>query len=107
MVFAVKPLLLSIFISSLFIACVQAKVHHHKWEISYQFKSPDCLKKLAVTINGQTPGPTIYASEGDTVVVEVKNVLLTENAAIHWHGIRQVSIDFNESYQNIYLINYF
>nr|CAD1825202.1 unnamed protein product [Ananas comosus var. bracteatus] len=68
---------------------VEARVHHHKWEISYQFKSSDCYRKLAVTINGQTPGPTIVAEQGDTVVVEVKNSLLTENVAIHWHGIRQ------------------
>ncbi|KAK1277017.1 L-ascorbate oxidase [Acorus gramineus] len=45
--------------------------------------------KLAVTVNGRTPGPTIYAQQGDTVVVEVKNNLFTENVAIHWHGIRQ------------------
>ncbi|OAY72054.1 L-ascorbate oxidase [Ananas comosus] len=69
---------------------VEARVHHHKWEISYQFKSPDCYRKLAVTINGQTPGPTIVAEQGDTVVVEVKNSLLTENVAVHWHGIRQI-----------------
>ncbi|RWW40491.1 hypothetical protein BHE74_00054097 [Ensete ventricosum] len=69
---------------------VQAKVHYHKWDISYKFKSPDCYKKLAVTINGQTPGPTINAQQGDTIVVRVKNSLLTENVAIHWHGIRQV-----------------
>lgn len=69
---------------------VQAKVHYHKWDISYKFKSPDCFKKLAVTINGQTPGPTINAQQGDTIVVRVKNSLLTENVAIHWHGIRQV-----------------
>ncbi|WOL13918.1 hypothetical protein Cni_G22698 [Canna indica] len=69
---------------------VQSKVHFYSWEISYQFKSPDCYKKLAVTINGETPGPTILAQQGDTIVVEVKNNLLTENVAIHWHGIRQI-----------------
>ncbi|CAL9091432.1 unnamed protein product [Musa textilis] len=69
---------------------VQAKVHYHKWDISYKFKSPDCYKKLAITINGQTPGPTINAQQGDTIVVRVKNSLLTENVAIHWHGIRQI-----------------
>jgi FtsP/CotA-like multicopper oxidase with cupredoxin domain len=85
-----KILLLFIFASSLSLARIQAKVHYHKWEITYQYKSPDCFNKLAITINGQTPGPTIYASQGDTIVVDVKNSLLTENTAIHWHGIRQV-----------------
>lgn len=85
-----KILLVFILFSCLSLACVQAKVHYHKWEITYQYKSPDCFNKLAIAINGQSPGPTIYASLGDTIVVEVKNNLLTENTAIHWHGIRQV-----------------
>ncbi|KAK1351301.1 hypothetical protein POM88_054488 [Heracleum sosnowskyi] len=35
-------------------------------------------------------GPTIRATQGNTVIVELKNNLLTENVAIHWHGIRQI-----------------
>lgn len=83
------------FVSSLFlsaaIVAVHAKVRHHRWELAYEFKSPDCFQKLTLTINGQSPGPAIYAEQGDTVVVEVTNSLFTENAAIHWHGIRQVT----------------
>ena len=71
---------------------VQANTHHQKWEVAYEFKSPDCFQKLAITINGRTPGPTIVAGQGDTIVIDVKNRLLTENLAIHWHGIRQVLI---------------
>ncbi|EPS71874.1 ascorbate oxidase [Genlisea aurea] len=66
-----------------------AATHEHKWEVEYAFKSPDCYRKLAITINGQYPGPTIAARQGDAVVVTVRNGLLTENVAIHWHGIRQ------------------
>lgn len=68
----------------------EAKIRRYKWEVSYQFKSPDCYKKLVVAINGRTPGPTILAHQGDTIIVELKNSLVTENIAIHWHGIRQV-----------------
>jgi FtsP/CotA-like multicopper oxidase with cupredoxin domain len=68
------------------------RVRHYKWEVKYEYKSPDCYKKLVITINGKTPGPTIQAQEGDTVIVEVNNNLLTENLAIHWHGIRQVGL---------------
>uniref|UniRef100_A0A0E0FJL6 Plastocyanin-like domain-containing protein n=1 Tax=Oryza nivara TaxID=4536 RepID=A0A0E0FJL6_ORYNI len=50
----------------------------------------DYVRKLAVTINGHTLGPTIHAVQGDTIVVNVKNSLLTENVAIHWHDIRQI-----------------
>ncbi|KAL5205527.1 hypothetical protein ABZP36_033736 [Zizania latifolia] len=70
-------------------AVAEAKTHHHTWNISYQYKSLDCFEKLAVTINGESPGPTIRATQGDTVVVTVHNKLETENTAIHWHGIRQ------------------
>ncbi|KAJ3705670.1 hypothetical protein LUZ61_009375 [Rhynchospora tenuis] len=87
-----KILLFSTLASFLSLGCVQAKVHYHRWEITYQYKSPDCFNKLAITINGQTPGPTIYASQGDTIVVEVNNSLLTENTAIHWHGIQTGTI---------------
>ncbi|KAK1278994.1 hypothetical protein QJS04_geneDACA014465 [Acorus gramineus] len=45
---------------------VEARIIHHKWEVKYQFKSPDCFQKLAVTINGITPGPTIYAQVSTT-----------------------------------------
>ncbi|XP_062194742.1 L-ascorbate oxidase-like [Phragmites australis] len=85
-----QRLLCCLFLSlSLSALVAHAATHRHKWEISYQFKHSDCVRKLAVTINGQTPGPTIRATQGDTVVVTVKNSLLTENVAIHWHGIRQ------------------
>ncbi|KAL8129530.1 hypothetical protein V2J09_018685 [Rumex salicifolius] len=66
-----------------------AKTVSVKWEVKYEFKAPDCFRRAVLTVNGQTPGPTIQAQEGDTVVVEVMNGMLTENLAIHWHGIRQ------------------
>ncbi|XWS41528.1 hypothetical protein CRYUN_Cryun17cG0089400 [Craigia yunnanensis] len=62
---------------------------HYVLEVTYQYKSLDCYKKLAIAINGSTPGPTISAAQGDTIVVDVINNLLMENVAIHWHGIRQ------------------
>ncbi|XP_038975510.1 L-ascorbate oxidase-like [Phoenix dactylifera] len=83
------PLLFFLIISAT-TGSVRAKIHYQKWEVAYQFKSPDCFQKLAITINGRTPGPTIIAEQGDTVVIDVKNALLTENLAIHWHGIRQI-----------------
>ncbi|XP_057524932.1 L-ascorbate oxidase-like [Amaranthus tricolor] len=67
-----------------------AKIKHHKWDVKYEFRSPDCCKKLVITINGIFPGPTIKAEQGDTIIVEVTNNLFTENLAIHWHGIRQI-----------------
>src|SRR5207244_4603106 len=36
--------------------------------------------------NGQTPGPTIEAVEGDRVRILVTNKL-PENTSVHWHGV--------------------
>jgi FtsP/CotA-like multicopper oxidase with cupredoxin domain len=36
--------------------------------------------------NGLTPGPTIRARRGDTLVVEFENELM-EDTTIHWHGL--------------------
>ncbi|XAR62294.1 Laccase [Bertholletia excelsa] len=72
------------------IGVAEGRVRHHRWEVKYEYKSPDCFNKLVIAINGQSPGPTIRAQQNDTIVVELKNSLLTENVAIHWHGIRQI-----------------
>lgn len=42
--------------------------------------------RIATTINGTLPGPTLLWREGDTVTLRVKN-LLPEETSIHWHGI--------------------
>uniref|UniRef100_A0A7N0T6V5 L-ascorbate oxidase n=2 Tax=Kalanchoe fedtschenkoi TaxID=63787 RepID=A0A7N0T6V5_KALFE len=78
-----------------------ARVRVYKWEVKYEYKSPDCYKKLAITINGRTPGPTIVAQQGDTVVVELTNSLLTENVAIHWHGIRQIGTPWSDGTEGV------
>ena len=69
---------------------VEAATHTHNWDVKYAYKSPDCYKKIAITIGGESPGPTIHAQQGDTVIVRLTNSMLTENVAVHWHGIRQV-----------------
>ena len=79
----------------IFQAAAEARIRRYKWEVKYEYKSPDCFQKMVITINGQSPGPTILAEEGDTVIVELTNGLLTENVAIHWHGIRQVEKNIN------------
>ncbi|XP_030535020.2 L-ascorbate oxidase-like [Rhodamnia argentea] len=77
-------------------ASAEARVRRYKWDVKYEFKSPDCYKKLVITINGRSPGPAILAQQGDTVVVEVTNGLETENLAIHWHGIRQIGSPWSD-----------
>ncbi|KAF7129096.1 hypothetical protein RHSIM_Rhsim10G0157300 [Rhododendron simsii] len=87
-----RELIMALFLSLSLLSVpfpAEARIRHFKWEVKYEYKSQDCYKKLAITINGKTPGPTIEARVNDTVVVELKNSLLTENVVIHWHGIRQ------------------
>lgn len=42
-----------------------------------------CSTKPIVTVNGQFPGPTLYAREDDTVIVRVTNHV-NHNVTIHW-----------------------
>jgi CopA family copper-resistance protein len=42
--------------------------------------------KIAITVNGSVPAPTLRWKEGDTVTLRVANAL-DEDASIHWHGI--------------------
>eukprot|EP00249_Psilotum_nudum_P002201 c15111_g1_i1 orf=240-1979(-) len=90
-----KYSLIALFIASYIIiqhSCtvVSARVRRHKWHINNQFWSPDCVEKASITINGQFPGPVIRAQVGDTVVVEIENLIPTEGVVVHWHGIRQI-----------------
>ncbi|GLT43988.1 hypothetical protein SLA2020_179080 [Shorea laevis] len=80
---------LCFFCAVIYLPAADAIIHLHKWLLNYEYKSPDCVEKLVITINGQSPGPTIRAQQGDTIIVEVTNNLFTEGVSIHWHGIRQ------------------
>ena len=42
--------------------------------------------RIATTINGSIPAPTLRWREGDTVTIRVTN-RLAHNTSIHWHGI--------------------
>ena len=43
--------------------------------------------KIAHTVNGSLPAPTLRWREGDTVTLRVSNALGDEHASIHWHGV--------------------
>ncbi|CAI2188453.1 18523_t:CDS:2, partial [Funneliformis geosporum] len=83
------------------------------WEVKYQMADgkrlpepnpknltnpvpPDGYVRSVYTINGKTPGPTIYAIKGDWVLIPVTNnikksieggKIQPELLTIHWHGI--------------------
>lgn len=74
---------------SMTVGVMAGSVKHYKWKVDYKFWSPDCVEKLIISINGQYPGPEIRAREGDTIVVQLENLMPSEEVLIHWHGIHQ------------------
>lgn len=40
-------------------------------------------KKRLIAVNGMFPGPTVYANEGDRLIIKVTNGI-KEDIAIHW-----------------------
>lgn len=42
-----------------------------------------------ISVNKHFPGPTLIVNESATVVVDVVNLLTTEETSIHWHGMHQ------------------
>ncbi|XP_075522880.1 laccase-14-like [Primulina tabacum] len=65
-----------------------AAVRRYKFELRNTSYTRLCTNKTMLTINGQFPGPTIYARKGDLVLVDVYN-LADHNITIHWHGVKQ------------------
>jgi hypothetical protein len=63
--------------------------------VSYTFTitnttmSPDGHAREVLAINGQYPGPTLYANWGDNIAVTVVNKMQNNGTSIHWHGLRQ------------------
>jgi CopA family copper-resistance protein len=43
--------------------------------------------RIAHTVSGSLPAPTLRWKEGDTVTLRVSNSLRADHASIHWHGI--------------------
>ncbi|CAN6347423.1 unnamed protein product [Urochloa humidicola] len=76
-------------VALLFASVAQAAVVEHTFNVGNLSISQLCQPPMIITaVNGQLPGPTIKAREGDTVVVHLVNES-PYNMTIHWHGIFQ------------------
>ncbi|KAG2560149.1 laccase-25-like [Panicum virgatum] len=72
-----------------FASVAQAAVVEHTFNVGNLSISQLCQPARIITaVNGQLPGPTIEAREGDTVVVHLVNQS-PYNMTIHWHGVFQ------------------
>ncbi|WOL14487.1 laccase-11 [Canna indica] len=67
----------------------EAAIKKYQFDIVVSSVSRLCHAKPIVTVNGRFPGPTIYAREGDRLVVNVTNHA-QYNMTIHWHGVKQL-----------------
>ncbi|XP_042061693.1 laccase-14-like isoform X2 [Salvia splendens] len=77
-----------------FLGCltkVNAAVHFYRFEVVNSAHTRLCTKKTMLTVNGQFPGPTIYARRGDLVTIDVVN-RADQNISIHWKSFRQQMI---------------
>lgn len=72
-----------------FAAVANAADIEQVWNISYRLVYPDGVEKNVPVVNGMYPGPEIYGRVGQTVRIVVNNLMPTDTATIHWHGIRQ------------------
>ncbi|KAK9284291.1 hypothetical protein L1049_023461 [Liquidambar formosana] len=66
----------------------EGAIKKYQFDIQVKNVSRLCHAKPIVTVNGMFPGPTIYVTEGDRVLVNVTNHA-RYNMSIHWHGIKQ------------------
>ncbi|MBA0726620.1 hypothetical protein Golax_002436 [Gossypium laxum] len=78
-----------VLVAVLFPVFVDCTVRHYKFNVVMKNTTRLCSSKPIVTVNGKFPGPTLYAREGDRVLVKVVNHV-KYNVSIHWHGIRQL-----------------
>ncbi|XP_057864360.2 laccase-17 [Cryptomeria japonica] len=85
----VYPLLALAFVGHLAWGKHSGVTRHYKFDIQLKNATRLCHTKPLITVNGQFPGPTLYAREGDRVLVKVTNHV-NNNVTIHWHGIRQL-----------------
>ncbi|CAK7333497.1 unnamed protein product [Dovyalis caffra] len=71
------------------------RIRHYKFNVVMKNTTRLCSSKPIVTVNGQFPGPTLFAREEDTVLVKVVNHV-KYNVSIHWHGIRQLRTGWSD-----------
>ncbi|KAJ9675472.1 hypothetical protein PVL29_024414 [Vitis rotundifolia] len=65
----------------------EASTRRHTFVVREASYTRLCSTKNILTVNGQFPGPTIYAKKGETIIVDVYN-RGKENVTIHWHGVK-------------------
>jgi len=67
---------------------VEAAIVVYDFNITWVRANPDGLhERPTIGINGQWPLPIMYATVGDTVIVNVDNQLGNQSTTLHFHGL--------------------
>ncbi|XP_065678987.1 LOW QUALITY PROTEIN: uncharacterized protein LOC100210525 isoform X1 [Hydra vulgaris] len=54
----------------------------------------DGFERVVLAVNNTVPGPPIIVYEGQLLIIQVTNNLLSDSITIHWHGLHQVGTPF-------------
>ncbi|KAI1327174.1 hypothetical protein F5Y16DRAFT_410518 [Xylariaceae sp. FL0255] len=65
------------------------QIRPYVFNITQALAAPDGFQKPMILANGQSPGPLIEANTGDTIRVQVNNLMPNSSTTLHWHGIDQ------------------
>ncbi|EXJ67555.1 uncharacterized protein A1O5_09568 [Cladophialophora psammophila CBS 110553] len=84
---AFSTLLQTLLAAILCAATTSGTVVTYDFNISWVPASPDGFSRPVIGVNGQWPPPTISADLGDTVVVNVLNLLGNQSTSLHFHGL--------------------
>ncbi|XP_019432151.1 PREDICTED: laccase-3-like [Lupinus angustifolius] len=66
-----------------------SETHYHQFVVQTVPVKRLCKTHNILTVNGQFPGPTIEARDGDSLAIKVVNAG-PYNISIHWHGLRML-----------------
>jgi len=84
---------------ALFLKSIVAKNVYYNFESHYFTGSPDGVSVPHILgVNGQFPGPTIEATEGDVLYINLKNNINRKGnlTTLHWHGLFQNGTPFED-----------
>ena len=56
---------------------------------------------MFIGVNGLIPGPTLIVHYNQTVIIDVKNSLISEGLSIHWHGMHQMNTPWMDGIAHI------
>jgi iron transport multicopper oxidase len=59
----------------------------YNWNVTWVSAAPDGFTRPVIGINNQWPCPTLEATVGDTVIVNLYNDLGNETTGLHFHGL--------------------